>query len=124
MDFLRGVVIAAFFLANNCPYAYSYTNLTTITKNESQIAKEMINDTFTQTNVLAVLVPSGDYEKEQALKAELESYPQVDSVTGLASVEAIDGYSVGDKLTPREFSELTDIDIELVRLNLFRICGG
>lgn len=111
-----GVVIAAFFLANNCPYAYSYTNLTTITKNESQIAKEMINDTFTQTNVLAVLVPSGDYEKEQALKAELESYPQVDSVTGLASVEAIDGYSVGDKLTPREFSELTDIDIELVRL--------
>lgn len=106
----------AFFLSNNCPYAYSYTNLTTITKNESQIASEMIKDTFSQNNVLAVLVPSGDYEKEQKLKEELESYPQVDTVTGLASVEAVDGYSVGDKLTPREFAELTDMDIETVRL--------
>ena len=110
------LIIVAFFLSNNCPYAYSYTNLTTINQNESQIAENMINDTFGTTNVLAVLVPSGDYKKEQSLKSALEQYPQVDSVTGLASVEAIDGYSVGDQLTPREFSELTDLDIELVRL--------
>ena len=31
-------------------------------------------------------------------------------------MEAIDGYEVGDKLSPREFSELTDMDIEIVRL--------
>ena len=110
------LIVIGFFLSNNCPYAYSYTNLTTITKNETQITKDMIKDTFGQTNVLAVLIPSGNYEKEQKLKAELEQFPEVDSVTGLASVEAIDGYLVGDKLTPREFSELTDIDIELVRL--------
>ena len=85
-------------------------------KNETQVAQEKIADTFSKNNILAVLVPAGDYEKEQKLKEELESYPQVDSVTGLASVEAIDGYSVGDKLTPREFSELTDMDIEIVRL--------
>ena len=72
-------------------------------KNETQVAQEKIADTFSKNNILAVLVPAGDYEKEQKLKEELESYPQVDSVTGLASVEAIDGYSVGDKLTPREF---------------------
>lgn len=66
--------------------------------------------------MLAVLVPSGEYDKEQALKEELEKYPQVDTVTGLASVEAIDGYAIGDKLTPREFAELTDMDIEMVRL--------
>ncbi len=110
------LVLCAFFLSNNCPYAYSQTNLTTISKNDSQIAKEMINSTFSTSNVLAVLVPSGDYEKEQSLLSELERYPEVDTVTGLASVEAIDGYSVGDSLTPREFSELTDIDIEAVRL--------
>lgn len=110
------LVVAGFFLSNHCPYAYSSTNLSTISKNESQIAKEMIRDTFSMTNVLAVLVPSGDYEKEQALRSDLEAYPQVDSVLGLASVEAIDGYCVGDRLTPREFSELTDIDIEMVRL--------
>lgn len=110
------LLVAAFFLSNNCPYAYSYTNLTTFTQNESQIADEMIENTFNQTNVLAVLVPSGDYEKEQELAEELGNYQQVDSVTALAAVEAMDGYSVGDKLTPREFSELTDMDIELVRL--------
>ena len=110
------VITAAFFISSNCPYAYSYTNLTTITRNESQIAQEMITDTFGQNNMLAVLVPSGEYDKEQALKEELEKYPQVDTVTGLASVEAIDGYAIGDKLTPREFAELTDMDIEMVRL--------
>ena len=110
------LIVICFFLSNNCPYAYSYTDLDTVTKNETQIAQEMINNTFSRTNVLAVIVPSGNYEKEQALKSELEKYSQVDSVTGLASVEAIDGYEVGDKLSPREFSELTDMDIEVVRL--------
>ncbi len=109
-------IVAAFFLSKNCPYAYSYTNLSTITKNESQIAAEMIHDTFSTSNVLAVLVPSGDYEKEQALFHELEGFSEIDTVTALASVEAMDGYAVGDRLTPREFSELCDIDIEMVRV--------
>ena len=128
------LIVFAFFLSNNCPYVYSDSNLSTVRKNESQISEDMINDTFSKSNVLAVLVPSGNYEKEQKLLSELESYPQVDTVTGLASVEALDGYSVGDRLTPREFSELTDIDIELVRLiysayaaeneNFGKIIGG
>ncbi len=128
------LIAVCFFLSSNCPYAYSDAELETITENDSQIAKRMINDTFSRTNVLAVVVPSGDYEKEQSLKADLEAYSQVDSVTGLASVEATGGYEVGDRLTPREFSELTDMDIEIVRLlysayaadseNYGRIVGG
>lgn len=132
--FFAALVVVCFFLSNNCPYAYSDAELETITKNDSQIAKEMINETFGRTNVLAIVVPSGDYEKEQKLKSDLEKLSQVDSVTGLASVEATDGYEVGDFLSPREFSELTDIDIEAVRLlysayaanneNYGRIVGG
>lgn len=128
------LVVICFFLSNNCPYAYSDTELETITKNDSQIAREMIKENFSRTNTLAVVVPSGNYEKEQELKQKLEQYPQVDSVTGLASVEAMDGYEVGDMLSPREFSELTDMDIEIVRLlysayaandeNYGRIVGG
>ena len=110
------LVVVCFFLSNNCPYAYSDVELETITKNESQTARKMINETFSRTNVLAVVVPSGDYEKEQKFKKDLESFSQVDSVTGLAWVEATDGYEVGDFLSPREFAELTDMDIELVRL--------
>lgn len=110
------IVIIAFVLSSNCPYAYSIAELTTSKKNDEQIAKEMITETFGKSNTLAVLVPSGDYEKEQNLYKELEQYPEVDSVTGLASIEAVDGYAVGDMLTPREFSELCDMDIEVVDL--------
>lgn len=110
------LIIVCFFLSNSCPYAYSSTELKTVAQNESQIAREKINETFSRTNVLAVVVPSGDYQKEQALKKELESFDEIDEVTGLASVEAMDGYCVGDELSPREFSELTDMDIEIVRL--------
>lgn len=110
------LIVGAFFLSNACPYAYSYTNLSTVTQNESQIAAQRIRDAFGTDNVLAVMVPVGDYEKEQALQREFESLPEVDSVTGLASIEAVDGYKIGDKLTPRQFSELVDMDIETVRL--------
>ena len=110
------VVAAAFFLSGKCPYAYSYTNLTTIKKSDTQIADEMIKDTFSSSNILAIVVPSGHYDKEQALAADLEKYDEIDTITGLASVEATDGYDIGDMLTPRQFSELTDIDIELVRV--------
>lgn len=110
------LVVICFFLSSDCPYAYSSNELKTLKQNESQIALEKINDTFSRNNVLAVVVPSGDYKKEQALKFELENCPEVDSVTGLASVEAVDGYEIGDQLSPREFSELTDMDIEIVRL--------
>lgn len=128
------LIVGAFFLANDCPYAFGYTNLSTIKKNDSQIADDMIEETFSKSNALAVIVPSGSYEKEQNLKKDLEAFSQIDEVTNLASVEATDGYSVGDKLTPREFSELTDMDIETVRFlysayaaeheNYGRIVGG
>ena len=110
------IVTVAIILSYNCPYAYSDTNLKTIAKNETRIAKEIINDTFSDSNALAVIVPSGSYEKEQALKEDLLKYPEVEDVTALSAVKATDDYAVGDALTPREFSELTDIDIELVRL--------
>lgn len=109
-------IVVAFFLSNHCPYAYSSTNLTTIKKNDAQIADEIIKNTFKKSNVLAVVIPSGDYSKEQALKKELDSFKEIDNITALAAVEAIDGYAVGDSLTPREFAELTDMDIETVRL--------
>lgn len=111
------VIAAAFFLSNNCPYAYSYVNIDTFKKNETQLAKERIDETFGTPNTLAVVVPAGDYGKEQLLCDELKALPEVDSVLGIASVEVEDdGYAVGDRLSPREFSEFTDMDIEIVRL--------
>jgi predicted RND superfamily exporter protein len=110
------LLIAGFIFSNKCPYVYGYSTLTTATKNESQIAEETVNRNFGAVNTLAVMVPAGDYEKEGMLLRELEHMDEVDSVLGLANIEAMDGYVLTDKLTPRQFSELTDLDIEVSRL--------
>lgn len=113
---LLGIIAACAVFSQKCPYVYSYTDLATFRQNESQIASRMINETFTTDNVLAVIVPTGDYEKEKDLCLELEKFDEIDTVTGLAGTEAKDGYVLGDSLTPRQFAELADIDIELARL--------
>ena len=110
------LLIGGFIFSNQCPYAYGITGLDTYSKNDSQIAQEMVDDTFGSVNTLAVLVPQGDYEKEGKLLRDLEAMPQVDSALGLANVEAMDGYMLTDRLPPRQFAELTDLDIEVARL--------
>ncbi len=108
------IIVGAFFLSSNCPYVYGFTLVDTARKNETQIAEEKIEDTFGKQNLLALIVPSGDYEAESSILKELERYDEVDYTVGLANQEAMDGYLLTDKLTPREFSEMTDIDYELV----------
>lgn len=110
------VVIIAVIVSSACPYAYGYANLTTPKLNESQIAENMIKDNFTATNMVALVVPAGDYEKEKALLSELDEYEEVDSSMGLANIEAMDGYMLEDKLTARQFGELADLDYEVAQL--------
>ncbi len=109
-------LVGGFFLSNKCPYAYGQTGLSTFTKNESQIAQEKVDEMFGAQNTLAILVEAGDYEKEGRLLRDLEAMPEVESVLGLANVEAKDGYVLTDRLTPRQFAELADLDIEVARL--------
>ena len=109
-------LVAGLFLSNRCPYVYGYTEIETARKNESQIASEKINETFGAQNIMALLVPKGDYASEKALLSRLESYDQVDYALGLSNVEIKDGHTLTDSLTPRQFSEMTDLDYDLVCL--------
>ena len=110
------LVAAGIYFSGRCPYAYGYDGLTTPKLNETQIAQQKIDDTFTKTNMVALVIPSGDYDKEAALLRELESREQVDSAMGLANIEAMDGYCLADKLTPRQFAELADLDYEVAQV--------
>ncbi len=113
--FVAVVVFAAIF-ANQCPYCYGTTDLETPRQSESQIAVQKIKDNFGSTNLAALVIPSGSYENESRLIKRLESYPEVDSCMGLANIEAMDGYVLTDKLTPRQFSELVDLDYEVAQV--------
>lgn len=110
------LLVAGFILSNNCNYVYGYSTISTYTQNASQIAEKKIDETFGTDNLVVVMVPAGDYDKEHKLLKRLESLPEVDSAMGLANIEAMDGYVLTDALTPRQFAELTDMDIELVQL--------
>lgn len=109
------VLVGAFYLSSQCPYCYSYNDLHTAKMTERQQAYFKIKDTFGTSNMVALVVPSGDYESEQKVLAELEALPEVKSTMGLANVEAMDGYMLADALTPRQLSELVGLDYEVVQ---------
>ena len=110
------LVVLGFRMSKNCPFAYGYSLLSTPKLNETQIAEQMIEDNFSSTNMVALMVPAGDYDKERELLQELESYDEVDSSMGLTNIEAMDGYMLADKLTPRQFAELANLDYELAEV--------
>ena len=110
------VVACGIYFSGKCPYVYGYSSLTTPKLNETQIAENKINDTFTSSNMVALVVPAGDYEKEAQLLRVLESYDEIDYTMGLVNVEAMDGYMLADKLTPRQFAELADLDYEMAQV--------
>lgn len=110
------IVMLAVHFSSSCPYAYGYGNIVTPKLNEVQIAEQMIKDNFNSKNMVALVVPTGDYDTERQLLAELEAYDEVDYTMGMSNIEALDGYMLADRLTPRQFAELAGLDYELVQM--------
>ena len=108
-----GIFAVAAVLAQRCPYVYGYSLLKTHVLNDNQKAEQMIKDNFGDDAMVAVLMPGHDYEAESDFIKELEAGDEVDHCLGLANTEAEDGYNLTDGLTPREFSEVVDIDYEI-----------
>ena len=104
------VFCGAFFLFRQCNFAYSEVYLHVAKQNEEQLAEQAITDRFGEKNVLAVLVPTGDYESEAALLDELAACGEVKSATGLAGIEAMDGCRLGDKVDSAGFAALAGVD--------------
>lgn len=110
------LIVAAYLVSSKCPYVYGYSMLETSVKSDAMVVDELIEESFGASNMVALIVPAGNYEKEKALLKELESYPEVKSTLGLSNTEAMDGYMLTDKLTAREFSELLELDYEVAEL--------
>ena len=110
------LIIAGFFISNKCPYVFGYSTLHTPIQNDVQVAESMIEDNFGSSNMVAFVVPAGNYEKEKKVISELENCKEVDSVMGLSNIEAMDGYTLTEQLSPRQFSELLDLDYEIAEV--------
>lgn len=107
------VMLLGYHFSGECPYAYGYGGIETPKLNYVQIAQNKITDNFGASNFVALVYPKADYSVEKKMLEELDSYDEVDYSMGLSNVEAMDGYMLADKLTPRQFAELAGLDYEL-----------
>ena len=109
-------LVFAFWESNHCQYIYDTDSIVSAKKSESKIAAEKIEDTFGASNQLVVMVPKGDYESEKKTLAKIEKLDYVNSALGLANVAINDDYMLTDKINPRQFAELADLDVEIVQI--------
>ena len=111
------IVAGAAVYSGKCPYIYDINSIESSKKNEFMASKERIEETFEVTNTMAIVIPRGDYEKEGRILKRLEAMDEVDTALGLANVEVSDDgkYILVDRLSPREFSEVAGVDLDLVR---------
>ena len=110
------LILAAYHFSSNCPYVYGYSTLSTRLQSQKDQIDELINETFTSPNMVALVVPGNDYEKEARLLKELDARPEVKSSMGLANTEAMKGRMLTEKLSSREFAEVIDVDSEIAGL--------
>ena len=110
------VIIAGFKISSDCPYVFGYSTITPPLENSVQKAEKLEESNFGSSNMVALIIPAGNYDNEKKLLSDLEACPEVDYTMGLANIEALDGYHLTDKLTPRQFSELIDLDYEVAEL--------
>ena len=109
-------VIAAFILSSKANYAYDVNSLSSSRMSDNKFSVSMVNKEFGEINQLAVIVPNGDYEREAKALDALSRLDEVNSCMGLANIEAMDGYMLTQQLTPRQFSEMIDMDVEVADL--------
>jgi len=111
-----GLILVAYYFSSKCPYVYGYSQIETVKHSEKDIIDQLMDDTFSSSNMVALVVPGNDYEKEAELLKELDQRPEVKSSMGLANTEAMDGRMLTEKLNAREFAEMVEVDTEMAEL--------
>ena len=117
------ILIAAAILSHHCPYVFGYSTLDTLKQNEYKLSEKKINATFGEVNQVALILPYKDYETEARLYNDLSQLEGIDKVIALSGTEARDGYTVTEALTPRQFADLTDLDISIARAVYTAYCS-
>ncbi|MCD8222799.1 MAG: MMPL family transporter [Clostridiales bacterium] len=113
-----GVMVGGCILSGRCEYVYDHDSIQAARMNEYLTAKSRISQSFDVAGTMAVVVPKGDYPSEAKVIEKLREVDMVDSVTGLSDIEVDDEgkYILVDSLNPREFAEVADLDLDVVRL--------
>ncbi len=113
-------------LSTKIDYTYVLNNIESGKPTDAQIAIKETEEIFGIDNMLVVLVPVGDYEKERQVLERVGGMKEITSALGIANIEFEEGIYVTDGMTYSEFSNLTGIDAALSRrlFDAYRIING
>ena len=89
-------------------YAFSNGTVTEIIPNAERRESELVDAAFPAGTAVALLVPSGDYDKEKAILSEAAGIEGVTGAAGLANIPVGEG-TLTDRYTAAEFSALLGI---------------
>ena len=110
------VLIGAIYCSNQCDYVFSTNSTNSGNMPDYRIAADKIEEIFGNHNAIAVLVPAGDYQSEKSVLRRVGELEKITSATGLANIEIEKGRTLTDEIGPRQFAELTGVEIEEARL--------
>ena len=106
------LLVGANVCANYFPRVYGAEALPIWIPWGAQSAQARMESLFGTDNELSILVPAGDADRESALLRELSAMDDVRTARGLANMETMGGYTLAERLTPRQFAELMDIELD------------
>lgn len=110
------ILVTSFIFSSKAPFLFSMSEIRGHSISDAQLAEDRITENFGKQNMLALIVPAGDYASEKQLLSYLKMYPEVEMAVGLSNIEAMGGYTLTDSLTPRQFAELADLDYEIAQI--------
>lgn len=110
------LLVVSFIFSSKCPFLFSMADIRAHRVSDVQLAEDRISANFGKQNMLALIIPSGDYKAEKQVLANLEKYEEIHMAMGLSNIEAMGGYMLTDALSPRDFAELIDLDYEIAQL--------
>ena len=93
-------------------YAFSRDKITEIIPNAESREAGKIDAIFPSGTAIALLVPSGDYDKEKIILNEAAELDGLTGATGLANIPAFDGRTLTDRFTAGELSDLLGVPEE------------
>ncbi|MBQ9492240.1 MAG: MMPL family transporter [Oscillibacter sp.] len=106
------VLVAANVCVGYFPRVYSTDALPIWFPWGAQRTEAEIRTLFGEDNTLSVLIPASDFSRESELLQELSDMDGVKTARGLANMEAMNGYMLAERLTPRQFAELMNLDMD------------
>ncbi len=118
-----GMIAVCAVVSSMSDYAFDVSSEQMKKKTENSIAKNKVNDVFGTDHQLAVIVPSGDYDREAKVISLIEKNPNISSALGLANTEIDDDHMLTEKINARELSKMMGIDYDMCCL-LFQAYGA